>query len=477
MASNDIAQVCDRLPGKELCSLHNRDKITSLCITCRILVCLSCVMSPEHAGHTFNDISLCLREPTNNLAKRIKEIEKKDLIDVEKELSEMKNQRAQDVKKHKEMTEQINQQRQYSRLKIDEKADSMVIKSDGHSKQVLDDLDEYTLKLESRRNKLQEERKQCSEILQKGSNILKFDAGMQIKKEETYQRPKTSELEYCKYDENVDELLFTAMGILKDPSEIVKIHQYASNGSISATMNYSPSFVAFAPIENDVAWASIDTYYGFKSYKESNKIYRINPSLKVMQMLELDTKTFMLQIHPITKQLFCIHNKCVRRIDTNTGQTTPIVTCPIDIHRIKVTHDNHVIVGARNIKKRISKYKLTGELVDTSIWKYKVYDIDHCSETNNVVLAGKRVGLTLLNNDLKFVTSRTDIACECAIFGKYGNLIVGDYNGNKLVVLNGKDLSSIQTLKLITYKPLELKMHGDILWASSSVQLIRARIT
>ena len=104
----DTAQVCDRARGQETCPFHKGQKISTLCTTCGILVCLKCMTSSEHDGHSFKEITSCLREPTDNLAKHITEIENRLLKEVDKELAEMKNQRAQSVKKHTNGTEQIN---------------------------------------------------------------------------------------------------------------------------------------------------------------------------------------------------------------------------------------------------------------------------------------------------------------------------------------------------------------------------------
>ena len=173
----DTAQVCDRPRGQETCPFHKGHNIMTLCKTCGILVCVKCMTSSEHAGHTFNDITSCLREPTNNLAKHITEIEKRLLIDVDKKLSETKNQRAQSVQKHTEGVEQINEQRQQAHLQIDKiqqahlqidtNADSKVVQWDEHSQQVLYVLDNHTEKLESLRKQLKEEKKECAKILQK----------------------------------------------------------------------------------------------------------------------------------------------------------------------------------------------------------------------------------------------------------------------------------------------------------------------
>ena len=175
----DAAQVCDRPRGQETCPFHKGHNIMTLCKTCGILVCVKCITSSEHDGHSFKEITSCLREPTNNLAKHITDIEKRLLTAVDKELSEIQKQRSESLQKHSDGVREINEQRQHTHLQIDTNADSLVVQWDEHSQQVLGVLDKHTLILESLRKQLNEERKECSEILQKGSNILKYDAGLE----------------------------------------------------------------------------------------------------------------------------------------------------------------------------------------------------------------------------------------------------------------------------------------------------------
>ena len=491
----DTAQVCDRLRGEETCPFHKGHNITSLCKTCGILVCMKCVMSSEHEGHTFKEITSCLREPTDNLAKHITEIEKRLLIVVDRELSEMKIQRAQSVQKHTKGVEQIKEQRQQAHRQIDINTDSMIVQWDEHSQQVLDVLDKHILVLESLQIQLNEERKECSEILHRGSNILKFDAGFEItkktKKERIPKPPNISVLKYNKCDQNFEEMLLKAMGILEEvhskpdvaelpdstealSGENMKQYRYTLFESISNSNNRPNEFHAISPIGHNAAWATSNVYYdGFKTYRENNQLYLIDSTRKVVQRVDLDTNMFMIQTHPVTKQVFCICNadNSVKRIDTNTGKSTTIVKCEIGIHRLKVTHDDHVIVGKRFAKDAIYRYKLTGELVNKSLAKFKVYDIDHSPHTNIVAISRGKEGVTLLNSDLTMMKTYNWKKCDCtsAIFDSYGNLVVADYSNMDICVLEGKSLSYIQKLKIdgIT-RPLRLKLCDNTLWIDCS---------
>ena len=485
----DAAQVCDRLRGQETCPFHKGHKITSLCKTCGILVCLKCMMSPEHDRHSFKEITSCLREPTDNLAKHITEIEKKLLVAVEKELSELKKQKTCSIQKHTKGVEEIKEQRKRAHRQIDTNADSMEVQWDEHSQKVLEVFDQHILGLESLRNQFNEERKECSEILQKGSNILKYDAGLEITKKTRMERipkpPVISELEYKKCVQNFDELLVKAMGILKEvnskpdvvelpeksePPSRVKQHQYHLIEPISKNENKLPCYTP-TPVGKNAAWSCEKILDGrTNTYLPTNIICLIDCRRNVVQKVKLDTNIFTLSTHPITRQLFCINenNDKVKSIDITTGKTTKVVKCPIVIHRLKVTHDNHVIVGSRKTRAAIYKYKLTGELVNKSPETYQlVCDIDHCPKTNRVAVSRREEGWSLLNSDLTMFKkyNRNKFDCSSAIFDSYGNLILADHSISEIIVLDVESLSYIQKLEIdgIT-RPAKLNLYDNILW-------------
>ena len=172
----------------------------------------------------------------------------------------------------------------------------------------------------------------------------------------------------------------------------------------------------------------------------------------------------------------------MRSIDTATGKTTTIVKCPISIHRLKVTHDNHVIVGSSTTKEAIYKFKLPGKLVNKSPEKYFVHDIDSCSQTTRVAISGGEEELTLLNSDLTVMKNynRNNMFCYSAIFDSHGNLIVADTLNKEITVLDGEGLSNIQKLEIdgITC-PAKLKLYDNILWLTciEPHKLICVRIT
>ena len=502
----DAAQVCDRLQGQETCPFHKGHNITSLCKSCGILVCLKCMMSSDHEGHTFKEITSCLRESTDNLAKHITEIDKSLLIAVQKELSEMKKQRVQSVEKHTNGAEQIKEQRQQAHLQIDMYADTMEAQWNGNLQQVLEVLDKHILGLESLENQLKEERNECSEILQKGSNILKYDAGLEITKKTKMQRipnrPTISELEYKKCDQNFNDLLLKAMGIIKEvnskpggtelpekylasSSEIVEQHRYQLIESISnITDNKPPSFAAITPIGTNVAWARDFTYDGRNDkYLSSNMLYLINSRRNVVQQIKLDTKIFNLNTHPITRQLFCINDDedRVKSIDTTTGKTTQILKSSKHIQKLKVTDDNHVIVGSLGFREAIYKYKLTGELVNKSKEKYQVFNIDYCPQTNRVAISSIEEGVTLLSSELIVIKNyNRKNFCSSVIFDSHGNLIAADFSKKQIIVLDGENLSFIQKLEIdgIT-TPDKLKLYDNILWVicNQPAKLICIRIS
>ena len=142
--------------------------------------------------------------------------------------------------------------------------------------------------------------------------------------------------------------------------DIVKHHQYSSIESISNTDNESPRLGSIRPIGKNAVWACELNYdERTKMYSYSNVLYLIDSRKNVLQQVKLDKNIFMLETHPITKQLFYVTDvdKHVRSIDIINGKTTnrPVKFCSINIHRLKVTHDNHVIVGSCRIDETIGR--------------------------------------------------------------------------------------------------------------------------
>ena len=155
----------------------------------------------------------------------------------------------------------------------------------------------------------------------------------------------------------------------------------------------------------------------------------------------------------------------MRSIDTTSGKTTGIVKSPINIGRLKVTHDNHVIVGSRLTKEAIFKYKLTGQLVKKSTEIFAIQDIDYCPKTNNVAISRCEEGLSLLNSGLTTMKTynRKNMFCRSAIFDTHGNLIVADYTNKEIVVLDGESLNRIQILEIDSItSPVKLKLFDNI---------------
>ena len=253
---------------------------------------------------------------------------------------------------------------------------------------------------------------------------------------------------------------------MEPSSEMRKQHRYHLIESISNTDNESPILTAITPICKNAGWACQRMNNG----RITNKFYLIDSRRNVVHRVTLDTDIYMLRIHPVTRQLLLINDQhnCVRSIDTITGKTTQIVKCPIDIQRLKVTHDNHVIVGSRGTRAAIYKYQLTGELVKKSVEKYDVQDIDHCPKTSRVAIATDE-GLTLLNLDLTMMNNYRlhQFNCSSAIFDSHSNLIVADYSNKEIIVLEGDSLRYIQKLDIdgIT-SPAKLRLYDNVLWAN-----------
>ena len=76
----------------------------------------------------------CLREPTDNLAKQITNIEKHLLADVDNELFESRKLRKDCVQRHKDEVQNIKDQSQQAKQEIDTITNSLATQLDERSK-------------------------------------------------------------------------------------------------------------------------------------------------------------------------------------------------------------------------------------------------------------------------------------------------------------------------------------------------------
>ena len=137
-------------------------------------------------------------------------------------------------------------------------------------KQNINSLDKHIQGLETLRKQLCEERKEYSDILAKGSNILKYDAGDEIdKKTNTTRIPKSPRIAEYHYINCHDSktLISKSMGSLKEnitsitkpgtsfsEAEKQQLQKYQTTNVLSSTENTDPNHSDFSPIGNNADW-------------------------------------------------------------------------------------------------------------------------------------------------------------------------------------------------------------------------------
>ena len=225
-------QACERTACQETCPIHPGHKITSLCKTCAILVCLECKISQTHKEHEFKKIPESLREPTNTTARYLTHIDTNLQITVDRELAAVKQERKERVQKHRKSVKSIKEQKTNFKREIDSFTNSMVVQLDNHLEEVLNLLDSHVQQLELLRKDLTQERNECTTVLRDGYTCLKFDIGNAVKKKvdkiKIPDHPKIPDLQHVKCDKS-QGLIRKALGTLQElnlpgtsPSTIAK---------------------------------------------------------------------------------------------------------------------------------------------------------------------------------------------------------------------------------------------------------------
>ena len=509
----ETAQVCDRLRGDEICPFHPDHKVSSLCRTCGILVCFDCMTSSEHGGHTFKKIKECLREPIDSIGKYLFDIDKKLISMIDKELSTTKKERAEKIQRHKTNVQDIKNQRTHLKELIDESTDSKVVQMDEHLQSVLESLDKHIEILESIKGQLNEDKKQFHDVMEQGSEVLKYDTGLGIENKtksfKVPEQPKTTNLQHIKCEE-CDQLIHKALGTLlikecQDQASLLsrsntapaqergppipKRNKSKLSTSLSETRepttshvsfdNIDPCFDGLAPITKDQAWAG-KTEYDKENQKHYNvnKLYLINSSGTVVKIIKTDKNFRSLSAHPLSGKLFggFHEDKTIRSIDI-TGKTKIIVECECKPDRITVTNDNHLLVStcAFGVKSRIYKYKLpAGKLVQKSPDEYEVVqDIDHCPGKNSVVLSCYAEGAVVLDNNMNKMHTFTGLPnqekpkfrCYTAIFDSQCNLVIGDWENKEVYILDGDCYDLIRKLRISEMAcPYMMRLYQNSLW-------------
>ena len=479
----DLAQVCERQKGQETCSFHPGQNVATICMTCGILVCLECITSPEHDGHSFKKLKDCLRDPTEKLAKRINKIEKNIIVAIDKELTTTETLTSERNQKREDKISLLKKRGDHLKTRIDECTAEFGNQFGEDFQKDTQLLETHVVGLQSLRETLVTEKKDCTDVLVNGSDILKYDAGAEVPDtgvEIIPKRPNISDIDITRtHHEDATSLIKEALGIsiqIRDASGLPKKSEletklgnqvFATSLILSGFQN-AQAYVSIEPINREIAWAHsripYDTLYLITN--EGREIYQLPVQ-----------EGYPLSILPTTGDLYGGFYKpnTIRRIDFS-GKTAIIIHTKTDPDHIKMTKDGHVLVGTDEPPALICKYTITGELLYTSSDKHKVKDIDHCSKTQNIVAACKFEGVVILDTKLNKLYTFTGLKGEersvfeswTAVFDKHGNIIVGDYNNKEIYMLDGNSYNLIQKLHVDGLScPIELRLYRNILWIRS----------
>ena len=371
------AQVCERLRGQDTCPFHSGHNISSLCKTCSILVCLECMTSSTHEGHTFKKIKDCLREPTNNLTRYLHKIDQILLKHVEKDVLATENEMKLSIHKQINDVQNLKDQSVEFKKEIEANTAGMIGLVNQHAHSVLEVLSQHITLLETLREYLLSEKKECQDTLAKGSEILRYDAGNEtgekINQINVPEHPKIQELQHIRMRwDNAQLLIRNAMGSLKDvkpkstettstdtSSTPLPVSCAIHPSALSQFNNESPYFYAVTPITKATAWAGEYRHnISDNSYTTGNTLNLITNRGKLLRQITTDVPFRSLYIHPKTGMLYvgCYGDETLRGVDTTSGITDILFTCDIKPHRIKVTSDDQILVGTYGENNKVYRY-------------------------------------------------------------------------------------------------------------------------
>ena len=516
-AMGDGLQACERTLGQDTCSFHPGQQLTSHCRECGTLVCVECVMDPQHRGHIFQKIKECLREPVTRIERYISKIDKVLLSAVEKEFTETQKEKNERIVKHAKTVKDLNDQGTKFKTDIDAQTESMVSEMDTELQNANKLLDKHMDSLASLKKYLTEERKKYVDIIKSGSEILKFDSGSELlstnKEKEIPKHPIIPSLKHTVCDD-ADKLIRKALGFLvdmnksvKDSSKVVtkptdqlqappsdsskvvtkptdQLQAPPSDSSKVVTKttdqaqvppsadmqltcfdNTSPHYDSVTPVTKDTAWTRVPIYdESDKTYYCNIKLSLITNTGKVLRHMQTENnnKIVWICIQPRTGTLYGgFGDKTIRNINTTTGKTTTILQCQYMPRLIKVTSDDHVLVGTWQNKESVCKYKpkntnilKSKQLVSTSTEKYKVWDIDHSPSTGRVVISCNDAGVVVLNSDLTQIhrftglpgDSRKKFVCDTAVFDSHSNIVIGDCRNKDIYIVDGEHYNLVRVL-------------------------------
>ena len=270
-------QVCTRKQGEEWCHLHPGHKVTLLCRECKMLLCVEClVTSADHKGHTTTLLSKCLREPVSNIGKKINNIDRQKKTIIEKEISVL----VEDLKRYEHI--ELTQIEKIMTSDLVESTKTDHIQQYKRYTSVVTNIHNYHVRLLWQIvNNLSRNQLNLVNVLQSGSDVIKYDTGMYQEtdvSEQTPNKPQIPELTNMKdIDDVMDKLQHVLERISKTYIELVHTSMYIDCLVFSVFDNESLHYYSVTPVSTDTAWVGESILYNEhdEEYYPSNKLLLI----------------------------------------------------------------------------------------------------------------------------------------------------------------------------------------------------------
>ena len=183
-------QVCDRQYGEETCLIHSGCKVTHHCNECKMLVCSRCIQSPVHQGDTFTELKTCLG---NMIATRIEQFDYSDKV-IDSALSTIGEEI---ITSHKESEFKENDSNLTVQIKKQFKR--------YYDTRILCQRNYETL-LRANKNIFPQKRQKYMNVMESGSDIMRYDTGVQQSKEKIFDiqtKPSMPMMANVKYISNI----------------------------------------------------------------------------------------------------------------------------------------------------------------------------------------------------------------------------------------------------------------------------------
>ena len=512
----DSPQICDRQKGCNKCSSHSQNNISIKCKECGILICIECVSSTEHQGHTFVNLNDCYKEAKDNLNAHVWKLENNLLPQVRKEIIDTDVDLTQKDATHDNRIKSVQKQWERTIEEINKIFTSYTTLIDEHAQSLKKPVYEHKQKLESIEKEVLEQIAACKDVLVTENSLQIYDDEDKIRRTPFIRIPKPTEkngtenVPYIKI-ENSNLLIEKALMILEvlklpvqtsslskdeinkellqeissealhEPEEPERIYYAPADlhstqdteplkyeGNISFQFQFKQKSSSLCPITSDSAWVKVQQ----GTFSGTTKLTLINNKGKVKQNIKVPGYLLCLGVHPVSRQLYGgFTDKTVKAIDAKSGRTTLKVDTDCVPYSIAINAEDRVIVGNYE-GVSVHKYKLeSGALACKSAEEYNVYDISLCPLTNHVVIACDDevvVFDTFLATLFKFTSTDFSrfIGSFTAIFDANGSIFVGDHKNKKIHILDGKQGQFAHSLTVDVLEPVELRLYGSILWVS-----------